>query len=138
MSWTASYNNMAKQRYMRWKALIMLVSFTASFTVFCHCETTAATASASASCCQRSCGDKKCGDKKKKDDHGCQGMQAVKLNLQDKQTAIAIHIAAIPVIILPTQTTPSIQLPDRQPIPQTWPDRHSPPDRHSLYQCFLI
>jgi hypothetical protein len=129
MSWTASYNNMAKQRYMRWKALIMLVSFTASFTVFCHCETVAP----AASCCQRSCGEKK-----KKDDHGCQGMQAVKLNLQDKQTAVAIHMAAIPVIILPTKTAQSIQLPDHQPIPQTWPDRHSPPDRHSLYQCFVI
>jgi hypothetical protein len=117
---------------MRWKALIMLLSFTASFTVFCHCETAAA-ATASASCCQRSCGEKK-----KKDDHGCQGMQAVKLNLQDKQAAVAIHMAAIPMILLPTQTAPSIHLPDRQPIPQTWPDRHSPPDRHSLYQCFLI
>ena len=114
---------------IQWKAVFMLVSFTASFTVFCHCETVAA-----ASCCQRSCCDKK----KKKDDHGCQGMQAVKLNLQAKQTAVAIHMAAIPVITLPTQSAPSIHLPDPQPKLQTWPDRHSPPDRHSLYQCFII
>ena len=127
----ASYNNMTKLRAVRWKAWIMLLSFTASFTVFCHCETMAP--AVAASCCQRPC----C-EKKKKDDHGCQGMQAVKLNLQDKQTAVAIHMATLPVIILPTQTAPSIQLPDRQPILQHWPDRHSPPDRHSLYQCFII
>jgi hypothetical protein len=46
MSWKVSYNNMAKQRTIRWKALIMLVSFTTSFTVFCHCETTATKAAA--------------------------------------------------------------------------------------------
>ena len=127
----ASYNNMADQRIIRWKALIMLVSFAASFTVFCHCETAAA---ATVSCCKRSC----C-EKNKKDDHGCQGMQAVKLNLQDKQTATAIHMAPLPMVVLPmTQFArvrqlagPKAQSPDR-------PDRHSPPDRQSLYQCFII
>ena len=109
----------------------MLVSFAASFTVFCHCETAAA-----ASCCQRSCCEKK--PEQKKTDHGCQGMQAVKFNLQDKQTAAAIHMAALPVIILPTQVAQSILLPGHQPTPQTCRDRHSPPDRQSLYQCFLI
>jgi hypothetical protein len=113
---------------IQWKAFFMLVSFAASFTVFCHCETVAA-----ASCRQRSC----C-EKKNKDDHGCQGMQAVKFNLQDKQTAVAIHMAALPMISLPAQTAHSTRLPDHQPILRTWPDRHSPPDRHSLYQCFLI
>ena len=109
----------------------MLVSFAASFTVFCHCETATA-----ASCCQRSCCEKK--PEQKKTDHGCQGMQAVKFNLQDKQTAAAIHMAALPVIILPTQVAQSIHLPDHQPIPQTWRDRHSPPDRLSLHKCFQI
>jgi hypothetical protein len=118
----------------------MLVSFTASFTVFCHCETvatatTTAATPATPSCCQRSGCEKKA---PQKDDHGCQGMQAVKLNLQDKQTAVAIHMAALPVIILTTQTAPSTQLPDHQAIVLTWPDRHSPPDRLSLYQCFMI
>jgi hypothetical protein len=132
MSSTASYNNMAKQRYLRWKAFVMLVAFTASFTVFCHCETAAAAAAPRHSCC---CGQAK---KEKKDDHGCQGMQAVKLNLQDKQTAVDIHMAALPVISLPPQITRPTQLPDHQPISRNWPDRHSPPDRQSLYQCFLI
>ncbi len=65
-------------------------------------------------------------------------MQAIKLNLQDKQIAIAIHMAALPIIMLTPQTAQSIELPDHKPLPHNWPDRHSPPDRQSLYQCFLI
>ena len=110
----------------------MLVSFAASFTVFCHCETAAA-----ASCCQRSCCEKK--PEQKKTDHGCQGMQAVKFNLQDKQTAAAIHMAAIPMVVLPmTQIAHVRQLSEAKALSPAWPDRHSPPDRQSLYQCFLI
>jgi hypothetical protein len=128
---------------IRWKAFVMLVTFTASFTVFCHCETVTTPAAA---CCKNSC----CGDKKSdhddgkktqhnKDDHGCQGMQAVKLNLQDKQTATAIHMAPLPMVVLPMTQIASIR-PSAEPKAQSpaWPDRHSPPDLLSLHQCFLI
>lgn len=111
----------------------MLVSFAASFTVFCHCET----AAAAAPCCQRSCCEKK--PEQKKTDHGCQGMQAVKLNLQEKQMATAIHMAPIPMVVLPmTQIAHVRQLSEAKALSPAWPDRHSPPDRQSLYQCFLI
>jgi hypothetical protein len=104
----------------------MLVSFAASFTVFCHCETAAA---ATASCCQRSC----C-EKKKKDDRGCQGMQAVKLNLQEKQAAPAFHLDALPMVVVERGIFAL-----RRKI--VYPDLLSYklcPDRQSLYNCFLI
>ncbi len=109
----------------------MLVSFAASFTVFCHCETAAA---ATASCCHRSC----C-EKKKKDDHGCQGMQAVKLNLQDKQAAAAFHLEALPMFLVERRGAGERVFAAGQRFGSSvfWSYRHFP-DRRVLYQCFLI
>ena len=124
---------MVKQRFIRWKALIMLVSFAASFTVFCHCETAAA-ATATASCCQRpGC------EKNKMDDHGCQGMQAVKLNLQDKQAAATFHLEALPMALMDRGVDDRVlAVRERKRFSAFWSYKHSPPDRQSFYQCFLI
>jgi hypothetical protein len=106
----------------------MLVIFTASFTVFCHCAT------AAPSCCEKKTGQKR-------DDHGCQGMQAVKFNLLEKQAAASIHADASPVVILAdagvVPSTPVFHA-ERPRLPSTWSSKHPPPDRLSLYQCFLI
>jgi hypothetical protein len=129
MSWKVSYNNMAKQRTIRWKAFFMLLAFAASFTVFCHCE---AAAPRHSCCCERE-------KKEKKDDHGCQGMQAVKLNLQDKQAAAAFHLEALPMVLVEQgadQRVPAAQ--ERKGFSGFWSYKHSPPNRQSLYQCFLI
>jgi hypothetical protein len=107
----------------------MLVSFTASFTVFCHCETVAA-----ASCCQRSC----C-EKKKKDDHGCQGMQAVKLNLREKQAVAIFHVEAAPMVLVERGVHEwVVGVRERKGYSEFWSYKHSPPNRQVLYQCFLI
>jgi hypothetical protein len=123
---------MAKQRFIQWKAFFMLVSFAASFTVFCHCETVAS-AAATASCCQRSC----C-EKKQKDDHGCQGMQAVKLNLQDKQTTAAFHLEVLPMVLVDRGAEErDFALRSEKVYSVFWAYKLFP-DRQSLYQCFII
>jgi hypothetical protein len=121
----------------------MLVAFTASFTVFCHCETatTPAAPRCKNSCCGEKNADRDCGKKTehKKDDHGCQGMQAVKFNLQDKQTATAIHMAPILMVVLPMIPIARVrQSAEPKSLSPAWPDRHSPPDLLLLHQCFLI
>jgi hypothetical protein len=110
----------------------MLVSFTASFTVFCHCETTAA-AMTTASCCKRSC----C-EKKKKDDHGCQGMQAVKLNLQDKQAAAAFHLEVLPMVLVERGVDERVCTLRTKHVYPDFLSYKLCPDRQSFYKCFLI
>ena len=118
---------------IQWKALLLLVVFTASFTVFCHCAT------AAPACRERSCCEKK--KEQAPNDHGCQGMQAVKFNLQEKQAAASVHADASPEVILGDAglalSTPVFRV-ERPWLPDTWSYKHSPPDRLSLYQCFLI
>ncbi len=107
----------------------MLVAFAASFTVFCHCETVA-----TASCCQRSC----C-EKKKKDDHGCQGMQAVKLNLREKQAVAVFHVEAAPMVLVERGVDGRVFAVQKKfGSSEFWSYKYSPPDKQVLYQCFLI
>ena len=113
------------------KALVMLVAFTTSFTVFCHCATTAVHATC---CCEKKA-------PKHSDNRDCQGMQAVKFNLLEKQTADHILASPAPVTaIITTNITLEPALPgtEKKKLPEQWSYKHSPPDRHSLYQCFLI
>jgi hypothetical protein len=127
---------MPKLSSIQWKALLMLVTFSISFTVFCHCAATAAMAAPVH--CQH------CHKKapKQPGDSGCQGMQAVKFNLLEKQTADVIHASPAPLtaLIARTECPLSITLPsaERRQLPEQWSYKHSPPDRLSLYQCFLI
>ena len=119
---------MARFGSLQWKALLLLSVFTANFTVFCHCAT------ASPSCCEKK-------TNQKRNDHGCQGMQAVKFNLLEKQTAASIHAGASPVIILAQAAlAPAVPVFRVVPpsLPSTWSSKHPPPDLLSLYQCFLI
>jgi hypothetical protein len=117
---------------IQWKALLLLVVFAASFTVFCHCAVAGPHS-------ERSCCEKKADHKS--NDHGCQGMQAVKFNLLEKQAAASVHAGALPVAILADAAlvfsaplSPVI----RPSLPDTWSYKHSPPDLLSLYQRFLI
>jgi len=71
---------MQKTRHI---AFMLLLAFTANFTVFCHCAK-----AQKHSCC--------CGKKEKKGP--CNSVQAVKFNLVEKQLADAIQAAPIPVI----------------------------------------
>lgn len=117
--------------------MFLLVTFTASFTIFCHCACTAAAVTAHG--CHRSCCEK--GPEKQKH-NDCQGMQAVKLNLQARQTANAILAAPTPLtgIISRAVTIEAVALadPDTKKLPQQWSYKHSPPNLLSFYQCFLI
>jgi hypothetical protein len=127
---------------IQWKALSLLLTFSISFTVFCHCAGMAAAAAvtpAAPSCCHHVCQKKAPGQA---DDHGCQGMQAVKFNLLEKQTADPIHPAAAPLtaLVLWIEQPVSIALiqTEKRKLPQQWSYKHSPPNLLSLYQCFLI
>jgi hypothetical protein len=127
---------------IQWKALLMLVSFTASFTVFCHCACTAAINPSKVSCCGHD--HPTCCEKapKKANDHGCQGMQAVKFNLLEKQTAHHILPAPAPLTAIMSRpevsVTTALPQTEKRKLPQQWSYKHSPPNRLSLYQCFLI
>lgn len=99
----------------------MLVTFAASFTVFCHCEKVS-------SCCE----------KKKKDDHGCQGMAAVKFNLREKQAVAAFHLEALTIELPAHQFREAPERRTESGFSVFWSYKHSPPNRQSLYQCFLI
>ncbi len=104
----------------------MLVAFTASFTVFCHCEP--ASPGRHRSCCEK---------KAPQPSHGCQGMNAVKLNLQAKQTAAAVHAGVVPMMVIEWV---GLTL-DKEVVKrcvEIWPIEDSPPDKLSMLQCFRI
>jgi hypothetical protein len=116
----------------------MLVSFAASFTVFCHCQTVATAAAApGASCCKRSCCERKT---PQKGDRSCQGMQAVKLNLQDKQAVAAFHLQTLPMVLVERRGVDERILTVRKGFASSafWSYKYAPPDRHSFYKCFVI
>jgi hypothetical protein len=122
-------------RSIRLKALLMLVAFAASFTVFCHCGTVEAAAVVPHHCCCEKKTPPPSGQA------GCTGMQAVKFNLVEKQVASPTQLkqlqVTMAVVELPAPGASS--LPARHlPLPLQWPDKHSPPDLLTFYQCFLI
>jgi hypothetical protein len=129
---------MPRLHSIQWKALLMLLTFSISFTVFCHCAATAAVAVAAPAHCPH-CHKKA---SKQPGDRDCQGMQAVKFNLLEKQTADPIHAAPAPLTALIARTEYPLSITfastERRQLPEQWSYKHSPPDRLSLYQCFLI
>lgn len=121
---------------IQWKALLLLIIFTANFSVVCHCSAHAATMASQHSCCghqqppHRPCDDK----------GGCPATQALKFNLLEKQVPASVHpgplFAAIVtnhLILIPV----SILLPTRSGDGQ-YLHKHPPPDLQALYQRFLI
>lgn len=123
------------------KALFMLVTFTASFTVFCHCAKAAVPACCHSACCEKHQKHEKKADKPS-DSQDCQGMHAVKFNLLEKLTADNIHAAPTPLTAIlqkPLEPgVPAFRAAPKKPPVHEWSYKHSPPDRQSLYQCFLI
>jgi hypothetical protein len=115
---------------IQWKALLMLVAFTANFTVFCHC---AANAAAHACCCEKKAPSKS----PKSSPEGCNGMQAVKFNLLEKQVAAHIDLAPTPVFALPLPPLRLVTAPLPTRATTCWP-KHPPPDILVLQQRFLI
>src|ERR1700761_5175476 len=128
---------MSKLSSIQWKALVMLVSFSVSFTLFCHCAAMASVAAAP-HCIH--CHKKT--SKKTDAPEGCQGMQAVKFNLLEKQTADHIFPAPAPLttfIALYGQPINTFLLAQNStPRQQSWSYKHSPPNILSLHQRFLI
>ncbi|MBS1662694.1 MAG: hypothetical protein JST68_16745 [Bacteroidetes bacterium] len=145
---------MPKGWTIRWKAFLMLVTFTVNFCVICHCAASAAPVKVGHthhSCCEKAVCDEKgdgskaaadCGDKGMKEPKGgCQGMQAVKFNLLEKQASDPVVMGEMPVLWVPTYTysLPVVEL--KEPglrVPEQWAYRHSPPDLRVLHQSFLI
>jgi hypothetical protein len=130
---------MPKLSSIQWKALSMLTTFSISFTVFCHCAAMAAAKVAAPAHCRH------CHHKASKQTQGsadCHGMQAVRFNLLEKQTADPIHPAPAPLTALiewPEYSSSIALAPvEKRTSPHTWSYKHSPLDRLSLYQRFLI
>lgn len=101
---------------------MLLLAFTANFTVFCHCAK-----AQKHSCC--------CGKKEKKGP--CNSVQAVKFNLVEKQLADAIEAAPVPVIqlILPRPRTEAAKVLK----PATSGNaKHPPPDIPVFQRRLLI
>ncbi|HEY4286703.1 MAG TPA: hypothetical protein VGN00_06345 [Puia sp.] len=133
---------MPKSWTIQWKALLMLVTFTVNFCVICHCAAKATPVKGGHchSCC--SSYEKK-GDKKKgSESHGCQGMQAIKFNLLEKQVSTPISSGEQPVMLISFNY--SILVPGQlvavgnRVISDEGVYKHSPPDLQVLYQRFLI
>jgi hypothetical protein len=135
-----------KAIFRKWNALLMLTAFTANFAVFCHCNEARAEAAPAASsppvhsCCEKT--SKSCaGTPDPASPLGCQGMQAMKFNLLEKQLTATIHPAAPPVIsvIYAYVVLPAIPSTAKKTIPyECGANKHAPPDLLALYQRFLI
>ena len=125
---SANFYGWRFSRTSQWKALLLLTVFAANFMVVCHCS--ARSLPAEHSCCKKKT---PC-----KDDNSCGGMQAVKFNLLEKQTSdpVAIGDVYVSIKLFDWQlTAPEVTY---RIIPDSSQPIHSPPDRQSLYQCFLI
>lgn len=120
----------------------MLVTFMVNFGVVCHCagKGVGVKAMVHHSCCEeKDAGVKDCGAKEPKG--GCQGMQAVKFNLLEKQASDPVSAGESPVWLVPfyMYSVPVVEL--KEPVlglPEQWAYRHSPPDLRILHQSFLI
>jgi hypothetical protein len=122
-------------RSIRFKALLMLVTFAASFAVFCHCRVMAAVPkTVSCSCCEKK-------PAKQTPSGDCNGMRAIQFHLLEKQVAPHLLLKQLPAAILPFVAPAPVApypLTKNTPLPALWVDKHSPPDLLTLYQRFLI
>jgi hypothetical protein len=121
--------------------MLMLVVFAANFLVFCHCAR-----AGQHSCCEKSgCADhggmmpkeaKRDGSKHS----DCQGMQAVRFNLVEKQAASSIVLGEPPVMVITFDhvMAPVAKIEKGFRRSDWWVYKYGPPDLQVLYQCFLI
>lgn len=122
----------------------MLVAFTVNYCVICHCAASAAPRGDRMGHCSACC-EKQEGkvDRKGQAGHNdCQGMQAVKFNLLEKQVSSSITSGEQPVMLVSYGYTilaaDRLALDKDRAIPDQWVYKHSPPDLQVLYQRFLI
>ena len=122
---------MPNARKIRWIAGLLLVAFTANFTVFCHCAAAVARLQCSAAARPHCCCEKKAPT------GPCHGTQAVKFHLLEKQLADHVDLAPAPIILLAAVpiSQRSIEIPT--PVSPNCP-KHPPPDLLLLQQRFLI
>jgi hypothetical protein len=139
---------------IQYKALFLLVAFTANFFVVCHCSAMTAPAQVQHhhqhSCCGKenvaggkcAAGENATHDATPCDKGNCRHAQAIKFNLLEKQLAHQVTQPPLYTIfinrdfILPVNE--SLEKPHREITSGQWPGTHSPPDLHALYQRFLI
>lgn len=70
----------------------------------------------------------------------CQGMQAVRFNLVEKQVAAPVALGEPPVILLIVDyvVPPVAKIEKGFRRNEWWVYKYGPPDLQVLYQCFLI
>jgi hypothetical protein len=129
---------MLKLKIIQWKALSLLIIFTANFSVVCHCSASAAPI---ASCHRNSCCEshQKASHRPCDDKGGCPATHALKFNLSEKQIPASVHPGPLfaDLVIRPFFVPASIALPTTSRECQ-YLHKHSPPDLQALYQRFLI
>ena len=108
-------------------ALLMLLTFTVSFTVFCRCTAKAAMPH----CC---CCEKKQSPPTHKD---CQGMHAVQFNLIEKQVTPHVELPPLMAMTMVTAYLQGVTPAASEPLVTSIPD-YSPPDRLALFQLYRI
>ena len=113
--------------------MLMLVVFAANFLVFCHCAARAAAAGGRHCCCE------------KKESHGakhsdCQGMQAVRFNLVEKQVASSVGVVEPPMMVVTFDyVVPQVVAVEKgYRRSDWWVYKYGPPDLQVLYSRFLI
>jgi hypothetical protein len=151
---------MLKLKIIQWKALSLLIIFTANFCVVCHCSASAAPVASSHrdSCCEsqshqagdHSCcqqhrhgaakgPDQKASHRSCDDKGGCPATHALKFNLLEKQVAASVHpgplFAALVTHLFFVPASTSLSTISRE---CPYLHKHSPPDLQALYQRFLI
>ena len=119
----------------------MLVVFAANFLVFCHCAARAEACGRAHSCCEKkACAASRPMSPESSKHSDCQGMQAVRFNLVEKQVSASIGTGELPVVVLslfPIMVAVS-RTDDGFRRMDWWIYKYSPPDLQVLYQRFLI
>jgi hypothetical protein len=125
---------------IRIKALFLLAVFAGNFFVVCRCsaaETSLASMRMNSvyahCCCQKTTSP--CNDKR-----GCPGMQAVKFNLLEKKAAAKVRVNPVGMaLVIRGFVIPGVEGGLAKPNAfSRYISPHAPPDRLTLYHCYLI
>ena len=124
--------------FIRIKAALLSVIFTANFVVVCHCSAADDRSAVSSAmrghcCCSRKAPP--C-----KDTNRCPGTQAVKFNLLEKKAAATVHVRPAGLIAVAREfdVSPVDGSVVRHIVSSFDLPPHAPPDRLALYHCYLI
>src|SRR5579871_737795 len=142
---------MSPLRSIQYKALILLVAFTANFFVVCHCQATMPHKTLPP-CCAKHMHMEESGSAVPQattphhpydEKGGCQHTQAVKFQLLEKQIPDPVSQPPLLITFIQTRWVPSLfytiqAITQRKDLRDLGQEKYAPPDFQALYQSFLI